>query len=317
VYTYRLIINKEPSGKPYFFQYGNTKKIALAFSFNAASVTKAFDRDYRSNLGPGSFLYNLMKESIKRISLLHILYYQKQIKIKSIRMEVSSKNKSPEIIDLPESLVLYSMVDKKLIRPISQNWRKSDVLQNILQFQKSKDDMAKSVAALYSYLYSKTLRYETERFSYLWMSMNGMYNSMKPDNANDRAQMGNLLSAFDLGTETLTKDARDSVCHSVYIKMKDIEGMVSRESLAREHKGLEEYILQHIPVKKDNNKTYNLSAYGFLLTDFPYYLRCRLFHANRPMELFSFADDLEIKVLHMVNGLLEEFLDENLVRLFS
>ena len=53
-----------------------------------------------------------------------------------------------------------------------------------------------------------------------------------------------------------------------------------------------------------------------LLTDFSYYLRCKLFHANRPVELFSFSDDLEIKVLRIVNGLLEEFLDANLIRIF-
>jgi len=316
MYLYRLIINKQTKGSNYFFQYGNTKDVSITIFENAASIVKDFKKDYRNDLGQDSYLRNLFKEGMKRISLLHILCYQKPIKLKSIQLIITGPKDINEVYELTDDFVLYSLIGDKLFRPVSPDWRNHEVLQNILRFQKSKTDLARNVAALYSYLYSKTKTYETERFSFLWMAMNGMYGALSPGQKNDRAQMCNLVKLFNLGTEVLTQKVRDDICQKVFIKMKDIHGLVTKGSLGKEHKELEDYILQHMPVDDKTNHPVDLSAYGFLLTDFSYYLRCRFFHANRPVELFSFADDLEIKVLRIVNGLLEEFLDENLVKIF-
>lgn len=317
MFHYCLIINNEAKGKPYFFQYGNTKNIELVLLRDSACIRKSFNKDYRNNLKPDSYLFNLFKEGMKRISLLHILYYQKQIKVKSTQLRVTGPGGVEEIYDLTNYFILYSLTSSGLLRSISKEWRNQDVLQNVLRFQKSKTDLARSTAALYAYLYSKTKSYETERFSFLWMAMNGLYGAMKPEVSSDRSQMSNLIQVFHLGSAALTKETRDEICQLVYIKMKDIEGKVTEGSLGGEHKELAEYISRNIPIDKQTKKPFDLSPYGFLLTDFPYYLRCKLFHANRPVELFSFSDDLEIKVLRIVNGLLEEFLDDNLIRIFS
>ena len=316
MFDYCLIINNEMKGMPYFFQYGNTKNIELVLSHNTACIRKSFNKDYRNNLKPDSYLFNLFKEGMKRISLLHILYYQKQIKVKSSQLRITGPGNVEEVHDLSDYFILYSLISSGFLRSISKEWRNQDVLQNVLRFQKSKTELAKSTAALYAYLYSKTRSYETERFSYLWMAMNGLYGAMKPEVTNDRMQMSNMIQVYHLGNDVLTSTNRDEICHLVYIKMKDIEGKVTEESLRGEHKELAEYISQHIPIDNQTKKPFDLSPYGFLLTDFSYYLRCKLFHANRPVELFSFADDLEIKVLRIVNGLLEEFLDANLIRIF-
>ena len=316
MFHYCLIINNETKGMPYFFQYGNTKNIELVLSHNSACIRKSFSKDYRNNLEPDSYLFNLFKEGMKRISLLHILYYQKQIKARSIQLRITGPGDVEEVHDLSDYFILYSLTSSGFLRSISKEWRNRDVLQNVLRFQKSKTDLARSTAALYAYLYSKTKSYETERFSFLWMAMNGLYGAMKPEAPNDRMQMSNLIQVYHLGNAVLSSTKRDEICHLVYIKMKEIEGRVTEESLGEEHKELAEYISLHIPIDNQTKKPFDVSPYGFLLTDFAYYLRCKLFHANRPVELFSFADDLEIKVLRIVNGLLEKFLDDNLIRIF-
>ena len=316
MYDFSLIINKETKGVSYFFQYGNTKNIELIFSLNSACIKKTFAKDYSHNLEADSYFRNLFKEGMKRISLLHILYYQKQIKVKSVQLVVIRPGGEKEIYDLTNSFVVYSLIKSNLSRPIKQDWRNHHVLQNILRFQKSKPELARKTASLYAYLYSKTKTNETERFSFLWMAMNGMYGSMKPETSRDREQMANLIKEYYLGTEVLSVNTRHHICHLVDVKLNEINGVITKESLREEHKELGDYILQHIPINNETKCPFDLSAYGFLLTDFSYYLRCKLFHANRPVELFSFADDLEIKVLQIVNGLLEEFLDNNLINLF-
>ncbi len=63
-------------------------------------------------------------------------------------------------------------------------------------------------------------------------------------------------------------------------------------------------------------KQLNLSTYGYMLGDFPYYVRCSVFHGEKPILLFSFEDDMELKALRISNKLIEEFLDEYLYKCF-
>ena len=315
MYTYRLTINKSLAKGVFTFNYGPTKNIAINISKHAASIEKDLKKDYRDDL-MGSYIISLLKEGMKRSALFHLLMYQEPIKVKKVVLDVLVSGKVESTFDLTEEMVLYSLINKKLERPISKEWNDKKVLQNILQFMKSTDDMARQISAIYAYLYSKTKRYETERFSYLWMSMNGLYASLYPLNRpNDTEEMKALLKRFHLGEEMFFTAERAEKGLKAMLKLKDVEEPVTRGSLMNgKHQELADNIKSLLTRE---GKALNLTPYGYLLTDFSYYLRCKFFHANRPMELFSFQSDMELKAIRIANGLLEEFLDENLVMLFK
>lgn len=315
MYTYRLTINKYLPKGFFTFNYGHSRNIVINISKNAASIQKDLKKDYRDNLME-SYLINLMKEGMKRAALLHLLMYQEPMKVKKVVLEVLEGEKVESNFDLTEEMVLYSLITTRLERPISKEWNDKIVLRNILQFMKSTDDMARQISALYAYLYSKTKRYETERFSYLWMAMNGLYASLHPETgANDTEGLKALLKRFGLGEELFSRKERTDKGLKAMLKLKDAGEPITRDSLMN---GKHQELAVSIKSLLTREETpLNLTPYGYLLTDFPYYLRCKFFHANRPMELFSFQSDMELKAIRIANGLLEEFLDENLVMLFK
>ena len=66
-----------------------------------------------------------------------------------------------------------------------------------------------------------------------------------------------------------------------------------------------------------SREKYNLTAYGYLLTQLSYYFRCKIVHGSRPVLLFSHADNKELHALRVINDLLEEFIDDNLYAWFD
>lgn len=310
---YELRINNQSKGEPYFFSYGNTKEIILQVSYNRALISRSLAKNYLPIL-KGSYLMDLMREGMKRASLIHLLLYQKPLKIRDVKLIVSSKNKICESITLTEEFALYSMIECGLLRPLSKEWKEHTIIQFVLKHQKSTDKMARQISALYAYLYSKTRKYETERFNYLWIAMNGLFAALDPkDSGNDRNQMCALVKRYGFGTNLLDKTTRERSGKLTMIHLLQMPEPVTRDSLDSDSV-FTERIMKEVIDKY--GKPVDVSLYGYMLTDFPYYLRCKLFHANRPLELFSFTDDMELKSLRIANGLLEEFLDKELISLF-
>lgn len=316
-YTYTVLINSDTKGKSFFFSYGNTKFIELVVNKQKASVSASLSRDYSDiDIYDNSYLLNLIKESLKRVMLVHLLKYMEPINMTNISLKIIKNGVCCKIIDLSQYIRLYSMIQKRLIRPIPDEWKQESVIESILAFQKSKLELSKEISALYAYIYSKTKSYETERFSYLWMSMNGFYSS-RSDEKSDAKQMTELVSTLNLGNRSLTRKERDSICPRVVIKLNSIDGKLSYESLSDgRHKDFAIKIQQYLSQLSSENNLVELSAYGFMVVDFPYYLRCKYFHANKPLELFSFEGDMELRTITIANGLLEEFLDKHLYEMF-
>ena len=313
--NYILNINKSAKDLKFSFSYGNTRNISLALNRIGAIISFDMERDYSKNI-ENSYLYNLLKEAIKRIALLYILQYQKPLEIKKIELFITRQGQKTEIIDLSDSMVFYQMVDKPLLRNINAEWKNRDILQNLLTYQKSKENnLSRAFAALYAYLFSKTKKKETERFNYLWIAMNGFITvTVGKENTSDKQQMNTFVQLYKIGNRVLkaTGNNRSQMGKLTMIQMLNLSEPVTKENLIADSvKPFSEYV-------KSICKKYNfdLTPYGFLLTDFPYFLRCTLFHAHRPIELFSFENDMELKSLRIVNGLIEEFLDNNIHSLF-
>ena len=314
---YRLIINEKPKGKPLCFSYGKTKWIELTVSAAGASADCELGKDYRGQL-PDCYLGNLIKEAMKRASLVYLLQFQKPLSVCSLRLEVIDTDGRSETVDIQDRFTLYSMITGKLLRPIPSEWKQHDILQIILTYQKSKERMSREIASLYAYLYSKTRQFETERFFFLWMTMNGFFAACDPaNNGKDRNQMETFVLSVNSSLDVLTRDNRDRLCRMTTMFLNSVSSPIKIHNIDDQmENSFAEYIRPHIPSKKDGSR-YRVSLYTLLLTDYPYYLRCRMFHANRPIELFSFKDDYELKALGIVNNLIEDYLDRNLVTLFS
>ena len=315
-FTYHMTINTKPQGEDYLFSFSQTRDIKLIVSEKGASITAVIGNDYREDPGSAAYLHNLMKEGIKRASLLHLLKYQKPLMIKKLTLEIGADGEETKTYDMSKNIVPFSMV-QKLLRPISKEWNDTEVLQRILKFRKSKTEYSAHLAALYAYLYSKTKSYESERFTYLWIAMDGIFNVLLPEAKQIYDKRSRFLSEFGLGTQPLPETPNNEFCPKISLKIKDMDVITKASLTSGEHKDVADYIIQNMPIHRDTHRPFDQSAYGFFLTDYPYYLRCKYFHANRPIELFSFLDDLELRSIYKANRLLEEFLDEHLISIFK
>lgn len=310
---YRLSINNSARAPRYTFSYANTRKISLAVSRYGASVSFYSSKYYPEHLA-NHYLHSLIKESIKRIALIYLLQNQKPLVIKKIGLTIERRGREPETIDLTDSLVFYQMFDEPLLRPLSDAWKDPAVLQKVLLYRKSKDDLARNVSALYAYLFSKTKKKEMERFSYLWIAMNGFFAAVS-GTTKDRDAMNLFVNKFGLGSTVLPGREREKVCSEAVFELLKVPEPVTKEKL---DENAQDPFTAFIAAKHGeyDKKDFDVTPYGFLLTDLPYYLRCSLFHAMCPLELFSFESDWELRTLRIVNGLLEDFLDQNLYDIF-
>lgn len=319
-FSYRMIVNgnSNPDDECYSFCFSQTRDIKLIVSEKGAAITAVIGNDYRDDPYSAAYLHNLMKEGIKRVSLLHLLKYQRPIAIKKLTLEISADEdgEKPQSYDMTKNIVPFSMIPK-LLRPISKAWDDREVLQSVLEFRKSKAELSAHMAALYAYLFSKTKSYATERFTYLWIAMDGIFNVLLPDTKILYDKRSRFLSEFGLGSEALPDIPSSEICPKVSLKIKDMNVITKESLISGEHKEVADYIIQSMPVNKYTKKPFDQSAYGFFLTDYPYYLRNKYFHGNRPLELFSFLDDLELRSIYKANQILEEFLDEHLISIFT
>ena len=66
-----------------------------------------------------------------------------------------------------------------------------------------------------------------------------------------------------------------------------------------------------------NETRSQISAWGFLLLDYAYYMRCKYFHGNKTTVLFSAVNDREICALRCLNVFLGNYLREAIPAMFA
>ena len=98
-----------------------------------------------------------------------------------------------------------------------------------------------------------------------------------------------------------------------YVKVVSILGNISNQRVSKTDIEVNE-LSQQISAALINasGEKYNLTAYGYLLTQLSYYFRCKIVHGSRPVLLFAHADNKDLHDLKVINDLLEEFIDSNL-----
>lgn len=316
-YVIRINTN---SGKcmQYAYAFGRTKNIRLKIWEKSAEIRADTAKIYSPEdiLSPESFLF---ADAIRKALLLQMLLYSNSMEIRKISVFVNGKAE-PFTYGKDQHAPVYSLISGKLLRPVSEGWKNDSVIQTILSIPKSRYDGR--TAALFAYLLSKSKNYESERFLHLWMAFNGMYGhissiSGEKDLTKESKQIGYLLRYYGLGKESLISKDNNSIGQEVskILRHSDIEAFI-REPLRKNIPVDLADAIQNTLNKSQTVASYDISVYGYLLTQFSYYFRCSIIHADKPLDLISYRNDHNLNCLRIINGLLEEFLDEHLPELF-
>lgn len=300
------------------YDFGRTKNIqvSVARGFICIEVELQSVYDKREMFSQGVYLF---PDAIKKALLAHLVLFSEHIKIKTMSVQIDGDSECIINTDKGHTPPLYSMIIGKLDRPLSTKWGEASINGLLAQTKSSYDSRT---AALFAFVCSKCKHYESERFIYLWMAFNGMYNyfahlvsdthSIKKVKQ-EYKQLRYFQRLFSLGDETISDDTeKKRIAHEVTALIRNESLDITRQFLESENgENLCEKI-RILRVKPQDGKPYNLTPYGYLLTQFSYYYRCNLIHANKPLALFSFADESDICCLRAINSLLEEFIENNL-----
>lgn len=253
----------------------------------------------------------VLSKAFKRAMILHLLLYGEPIRLNAVQCISGADNVTlAQNGDYP---LLWSMIDKPLLRKPSPLWKEKQYYSGFLTC--NNPDLCAAINAL---LASKTKRFQTERFLYLWMSMNALYRHYSKQQISRRRYFEKeMISAFAAycgygeGFEEQFKVSKGSVSkvNSIILR-RPVEEFLSE---IRDNHSRSSYALYSTLGVEPNT----FSAYGYFLLVQSYHHRCDLVHANREVKLLSFPEESEIIVLRTLGNMLEEFLDDNLHKWFS
>lgn len=261
----------------------------------------------------------IFSDAIKKAMLLHYLIYSRALHLSQLSIWRGTRKKEYFPGDAGFSVV-YSLAGDNLWPCFPDAWQDDETLSVILSTKKNDQDSR--FCSLVALICAKSTNYESERFIHLWMGFNGMYtyfsNLVQSKHKQERIQLEWFLNAHNWGKEHINRKYANEIGINItkillnyssdeidwYYLNNDPRGI----ELSREIVSTVESIIKH---------KYETSAYGYLLVDYGYYFRCNLIHANKPLPLFCYSSEDELKCLHIVNHLLEEYIENNLCLWFK
>lgn len=316
-YHYCLIINsgKETKTK-YKYSYGKTKNIELSLQSNSAfiSFTQGVFHDPASVRRSDNAICT---DAIKKAMLVHLILYGKPLSIHSLHLSING-SVTEVYHDLKNAPLVYSMINRKLDHNLPSEWKKESLITTILNSPKSSYDGRHN--ALLSLLIAKSKEYRSEKAMYLWMAMNGFYNYLSEQCKKlpeCKLQFRREFKQHELLCAVLGEK------YSVGNIDERLETLLFREGISRlrnckssiaEMDVVLENLFSNIPLegKTDDGKQYSISQKAFVTVWIPYQIRCRYVHANDALPLFSYSDELLLKVLEITNHYVAKMLEQNL-----
>ncbi|MCM1133727.1 MAG: hypothetical protein NC340_09685 [Ruminococcus flavefaciens] len=277
--------------------------------------------------------------AVRSAFLIHMIRYSGHIKIKTLTAKIDGEEK--ELFNRKNGnklFPIFSLINSD-ISEFPYQWKDDyRIADQILKRRISKFNSFDS--SLYALLYAKSKDFETERLMYLWMSMNGlynhfatMYNTLFKDDISakrqksiskrsDKEQMKFFSQFNKWGDDTVIREDSNKVAKEIIPILKNYNGNILKENLLPDENG--QYhsqlandiynALKNFGEDKQKGKYKNITPYGYLLLGLPYYYRCDFFHANKPIAMFSYAN--EVKCLNLINDLLEDFIEKELFKWF-
>lgn len=331
-HTYTVTINRAPSARePYHYTYSRIACVMTAAS-GAASVTFQTNPLYTAE-DLVTFRVPLVKDAMRKMHLLHAMRWESRLRVNTVTVTIDGDS---QIFDKshPGFPFLHSMLMGSG-RSLPPSWKTREFLEAVLARTKTDADSDHRFACLYSFLAAQGKQFAYEQFTCYWTAMNACYNHLaRCFNAeaakrghkslgdhNDGAFIGALLRITDMGTEK-TSQKKVKAHKSEYGAMKSYLNAV--EDLAALHTELYAHRTDKAYVPEgplgDHLRTCikrtGMSAYGFILLDYAYYIRCNYLHGSKPTILFAAANDPELAAFRTLNLFLREFLKEILPQMF-
>lgn len=269
---------------------------------------------------------NLFRDAIKKVELLGLILYSKRIKYSCISIIVDGFETSLFLTN-DNKCFLYTMVSEQLTSPMSVKWSDDSIINLLLNTTKSNYD--RRFSSLFALIMAKSKTYESEKFFYLWMSMNGLYGYLAekhPDKIQKEYRQIKLIASL----YGLNYDSRDKNDYKQKINNNRLRGkitetveMMDRNTCVATIDAIKENNWDNILLKdvksiidEEFGESF-MDPMGLFLLWFPYQLRCKYFHGEKTIPMMSFPNERPLPSLSFVNAILEEFLDSKLYEWFD
>ena len=346
-HTYSVTINRIPASRePIEYKFRSTA-CTLTCAKDAAAVrfqmgTKKTFEDLIS------FRVDLVKDAMRKMYLLHAMRFDSRLRVRSVTVTIDGESKV-YAQGYPGFPFLYSMLTAKSLG-LPERWRDMDFLTDVLTRPKSKTDNDHRYACLFSFLAGTGKVYEIEKFTCYWTALNAHYNYLmacckqrladkngvakyddlpksKKISGSDAVCIGALMRVLDRGEAMSSQADRKNTFRTQYGATKSLLRFYNREELHALYEQLLEHrtdrhwvpdgpLGEHLKDCLVRPRRENFSAWGFLLLDYAYYMRCNYLHGDKTTILFSAANDPELAAFRALNVFLGEYLKEAIPQMF-
>ena len=338
-YKYEIVINKKVDkniSNEMEYQFGNTKGIVLKIQENAAIIsmelsTKKTEEQFVS------FNVKQFRDAFRKISLIHVLYYGKNLKVKKICINIDGE-KHTFTKDNKNFPFMFSMISMCNVNYLNTyDW---ELVKEIVNKPKTIQDDDKKYACLYSFLCSLGREYYIDRFTNLWTSVNAFYNSlaekfheaMDGDNRLSDTKLKEKLSFIRKdekgvdaaasifgGGEIVNKIKTEKTELEIIHYMSDYFRKWSEQGYEKMLESVKNNNIKDERIVELNEYAENMgcNAYAWILFRFPYIVRCNLLHGNRVSPVISAYNDPEILILEALCYVISDFLNDNIRWLFE
>lgn len=346
-HTYCVSINRVPIFRdPIEYTFRRTA-CTLACSKDAAAVrfTMGVEKSFEDLI---SFRVDLVKDAMRKMYLLHAMRFDARLRVRAVTVTIDGESKTYEQ-GYPGFPFLYSMLTTRSLK-LPESWHDREFLTTVLTAPKSRSDNDPRYACLFSFLAGTGKIYEIEKFTCYWTALNAHYNYLmdchkqelarrngvashddlprsKRINGGDSICLGALMRVLGCGEALSPQSDRNGAYKSQYGAMKSLLRSYDRDSLHTLYADLlahrqdigwvpEGPLREHLLECFSRPGRPAFSAWGFLLLDYAYYMRCNYLHGSKATILFSAANDPEIAAFRALNVFLGEYLKEAIPGMF-
>ena len=344
-YSYTVTFNAAPqAGRTIEYKYRSTG-CTLTCASRAARLefTMGVKKDITT---PEFFGTDLVKDAMRKLYLMHAMAFGGRLWIDTITVALGGDtarfDKTAEHFPF-----LYSMLTAPELR-LPPSWQEEEFLQSVLTRSKSAADDDARFACLFSFLAGAGKSYEIEKFTCYWTAMNAHYNYLyscyraqcppndkKPLRGSDSDCIGALMRVLGCGERISSQRERNETYKGLFGATKaclqnytpaELEQLYTELYEVRMEPGfvpdrgtvMRPDLREHLQkcLNRDEKRKPTLSAWGFLLLEYAYHMRCKYLHGNKATILFTAFNDREVAAFRCLNVFLGNYLREAIPQMF-
>ena len=342
-HTYEIVFNNNATSLSEEYTFGRSL-VKIDVGMQCAKIQFSYSR-LKTVDDFITFSDKLFRDAYRKAILLHAVNFSRGLNVKTICISIDGTKTvlSPDNDPNGYFPYLFSMIRGDDLC-LHESWK--TVSSSICNTTKTKIDEDLRFAAAYSFLASKNRDFYIDRFLNLWTAMNAYYSYVS--DCYERTVMKEY-SLESIKNGKLKLKGKDSASMGLVAWLMEPRfPNVSDQCVLDELKGKwkknydVENELRHysdVEIAELCDASYNallggeldgkykklsarseefgVSLFVFLLIEYSYNFRCRVFHGNSPTMLIMAYNDYEITSLNTINYFLERFLNENIPMMFQ